>query len=582
LREGKITMKRESGKANTTVLKPANKKKSNSVHKSCINRTIPDPKPERGLWIRKADKKDLIAVLDNLPYGVAILGSTFGNALYINKQILATLGYRLDDTPSTTSMVKKAIPDSKIRNEAKKLWKQMVADGGGTVVSPVLCQDGKVRTFEESAVVLRKNLIVNMYVDVTRREEAEEQLRKSEARFRSFFEQSTDPVCIFDGNHIVNCNRAAVQFFRLENKDQMTGTTIESLSPKKQPNGQLSSKMTRTLLNIAHKQGSCRTEWIVMTSDGVKIPVEMSFGTIELEARNLIFAVFRDITTWKEAQNTLVHAKTDLENRVRERTSDLTAMNRQLLTEIETRKKSEQDAKKSREELRHLSEHLQQIAERDRAHIAREVHDQLGQSLSALTIDLSRVREKLPKNSSGLKNEVLKIEKQIVDTMESVRAICRELRPPIFDDFGLLVAIKWYLREFQKRTGMDCGVLIDEEIPAHEKGLDLVILRIFQEAMTNILRHAGATKVRVTLKCRSGSLVLKVKDNGRGISPEQVMDPCSLGILGIRERVRFWGGKSSFIGLFNKGTTMTVSIPIARTKASLRSPTDDASNNGAL
>jgi PAS domain S-box-containing protein len=575
-------MKQESGKANTRVLKAANKNKSKGVHKSCANRTIPDPAPEQGLWIHKADKKDLITVLDNLPYGVAVLGSAFGNALYINKQILATLGYRLDDTPSTTAMVKKAMPDGKIRKEAKKLWKQMVVNGGGTAVLPVLCRDGKVRIFEESAVVLRKNLIVNMYVDVTRREEAEEQLKKSEARFRSFFEQSTDPVCILDGNHVVNCNRAAVQFFRLDNKDKMTGATIESLSPEKQPNGRLSSKMTRTILDVVHKQGSCRTEWMLMTSDGVKIPVEMSIATIELEARNLIFAVFRDITTWKEAQNALVHTKTDLENRVRERTSDLTAMNRQLLTEIETRKKSEQEAKKTREELRHLSEHLQQIAERDRAHIAREVHDQLGQSLSALTIDLARVREKLPKSNDGPKNDILRIEKQIVDTMESVRAICRELRPPVFDDFGLSVAIKWYLREFQKRTGIDCGVLIDEEIPAHEKGLDLVILRIFQEAMTNILRHAGATKVRVTLKCRSGSLVLKVKDNGRGVSPEQVMDPRSLGILGIRERVRFWGGKSSFIGLSSKGTTMIVSIPIARTKASLRSAIDEASNEGAV
>jgi PAS domain S-box-containing protein len=575
-------MKGKFDKTDAAVSGPVVEKKKNIFHKSDVGEKTSCPGRERGSWINTADKQDLISILDNLPYGVAILGSASGNALYINKRIVATLGYLLSDTPSTRAMIKKAIPDSKIRKQGYRMWKQMVADGGGTTVCQYLCADGNIRTFEESSVVLRKDLIVNMWIDVTRREEAEDQLRKSEARFRSFFEQSTDPVCLFDGNSVVNCNRAAVQFFHLENANQMVGATIESLSPGKQSNGRLSSKMVRTLLDAALKKGSCRTEWTVMRNDEAKIPVEMSIASIHLEGKNLIFVVFRDITPWKEAQNVLQHAKTNLESRVRGRTSDLRAMNKRLLTEIKTRKKSEEEAKKSREELRHLSEHLQQIAERDRAHIAREVHDQLGQSLSALTIDLARVREKLPKNSGRLKDDVLKIEKQVVDTMESVRAICRELRPPVFDDLGLLVAVKWYLREFQKRTSINCGFLIDEEIPAREKGLDLVIFRIFQEAMTNVLRHAGSAKVRVTLKCRSGNLVLKVKDNGRGISPEQAMDPLSLGILGIRERVRFWGGKSSFIGLSDKGTTMTVSIPIARKKVSLRNRTDGASNDDAL
>jgi signal transduction histidine kinase len=300
------------------------------------------------------------------------------------------------------------------------------------------------------------------------------------------------------------------------------------------------------------------------------MPVELSIATIALEGKNLLFIALRDITPWKDAQNVLLHAKADLEKRVKERTSDLMASNKRLLAEIQIRRKTEQELRRSREELRYLSERLQQIMEEERAHIAREVHDQLGQSLSALTIDIACLKEKFPRTNGWLREQFSEIERQVSSTMQSVREICRELRPPVFDDFGLPTAIEWYLREFQKRTGITCVAMVDKEIPSLEKGLALVVLRIFQEAMTNILRHAEATKVEVVLKSHPKNLVLRVKDNGVGIGRQQIAAPLSLGILGIRERVRFWGGKSFFTGSPGKGTTMTVSIPIARRKVSLK------------
>jgi signal transduction histidine kinase len=184
-------------------------------------------------------------------------------------------------------------------------------------------------------------------------------------------------------------------------------------------------------------------------------------------------------------------------------------------------------------------------------------------------IDTASLKEQFPKKTKP-REQVQEIERQISRTMQSVREICRELRPPVFDDFGLPTAIKWYLREFQNRTGITCAAKIDEEMPTHEKGLGLLVLRIFQEAMTNVVRHAEATKVQVTLQSHAKNLVLRVKDNGKGISAQQINAPLSLGILGIRERVRFWGGKLSLTGSPGKGTTMTVSIPIDRRKVSLK------------
>jgi PAS domain S-box-containing protein len=570
LRKNNMRQNRNSADRPTGGVKPALQ-----TGPSQAGRTAPpeaDGSPEQGSWIYQADRKDLISIIKRLPAGVAVLGSPFGNALHINDEIIATLGHSLCETPSTRDLHKKIIPAARDRREANKIWKEVVKAGGGILPEShtYLCKDGKIRSFEHRSIVLRKNLIVNMWIDVTQQVAAETELRESEARFRSFFEKSTDPFLLLDGDRVVNCNVAAQGLFRSSDKDHLMGKTMEELSPMCQTNDRPTSSMAGTLLKSAFRRGNLRTEWAVRTADGRDVPVELSTATIVLKGKTFLFMTLRDITPWKEAQTVLLHSKADLEDRVRERTTELTAANRRLLKEIEIRKTAERNMRGSREELRNLSEHLQNIREEERTRIAREIHDQLGQSLSAVTIDLTWLRERLPKRDSALKERVLSIERQISGTMESVREICRELRPPVFDDFGLPTAIKWYLRQFQNKTGIVCTAAIDEELPVHDKAITMVIFRIFQEAMTNILRHSEATRVQVTLKNSARSILLEVKDNGKGITTDQTANPMSLGILGIRERVRFWGGKSSFLGSPGKGTTVTVSIPINLKRTSPR------------
>jgi PAS domain S-box-containing protein len=506
-----------------------------------------------------------------LPVGVAVLGSPFGNALYINQKIVDTLGYELSDTPSTRTMFSKALPDRKIRREANRSWSEAVKTGSGSRVSSYLCGDGKVRFFENKSVVLRKNLIVNMWIDVTCREEAEAQIRESESRFRSFFESSCDPFLLFDGKDVIDCNLAAQQLLGYS-RERMLKATLEDLLPEKWHEGTLSSLKAERLLKTALKQGSHRFEWVARRGEGGDVAVEVSTTIILSGRKHLLFVSLRDISDWKEAQAALLLAKTDLENRVRERTADLAAANKRLVREVDGRRKSEREIRRSREELRRLSEHLHQVREEGRAHVAREVHDQLGQSLSAVKIDLACLKEQVSGKDESLKGRVQEIEGQISDAMESVREICRELRPPVFDDFGLFSAVKWHLREFEKKTGIHCTLTIREDVPCLRKELGLVIFRVYQEAMTNILRHSGATKVEVTLKHQKGHLVLRVKDNGRGFTPEQISNPLSLGILGIRERVRFWRGRSSFTSSPGKGAIMRVSVPLREGGRSTRQP----------
>lgn len=495
----------------------------------------------QGAWIRNADNKDLIAILDNLPCGITLLGSPLGRVFYINREILATLGYSLDSVPSTRDMLEKAIPSQKARRENIRMLKQVLKSGRGANIFPLICKDGKKRTFEITTIVMRKNLILNTWIDVTRREAAEKRLHESESRFRSFFEQSVDPFLLFDGANLINCNLAAQGLFKYQNTFEMVGKTLEALSPEKQADGRLSIKKTVSLFKSAKKNGNHRTEWTIQARDGKNIPVELSITAIILEEKNLFFVVLRDITPWKEAQAVLLNAKTELECAVKTRTSEFTALNWELME---------------------LSEHLQQAREDERIRIARDVHDHVGQFLTGLKMNLIYQAQN-PSDDAAVRMEQTKsIAMQIDRTIMSVKDICSELRPSILGHFGLTAAVQWYLEDFQKRTGVRCNIKLDSEIPALNKDLAVLLFRIFQELMVNVLRHARATKVSIWLKYSAGAIMLKVKDNGRGILIEEVSHPRSFGIIGIRERVRFWGGQSKFKGASNKGTTVTILLPL--------------------
>jgi PAS domain S-box-containing protein len=517
---------------------------------STKNQGICHPTADQGTWIGSAKREDLIAVLNNLPCGVSVLGSAFGKALYINRELLNTLGYPLTIDPKSSTMMKKAFPDQKARRAAYRSWRQVLEAGGGTELFPYCCGDGKTRVFETWTLVLRKNLILNTWVDVTRRQAAEERLEESETRFRSFFERSTDPFLLFKGMNLIDCNLAAQNLFNCQNTADIIGKTLEDLSPEKQADGKLTIKKTLSLFNSALKHGNQRTEWTIETRDGRNIPVELSITAIMLEGENLLFVVLRDITPWKEAHAVLLNAKTELENAVRARTSELIALNEEL--------------RNSREELRHLSEYLQRAREGERIRIAREVHDRIGQFLTGLKMDLVYQTQNPPHDPAAQLEQTEAMIEEIDGAIRNIQEICSELRPAILGHFGLTAAIRWYLEEFEKRTGIHCRSKIDSEFPMLDKESDTLLFRIFQEVMTNVLRHANATTVSVILRCDKKNLMLKIKDNGRGILKEETMHHRSFGIIGIRERVRFRGGRSDFLGAPNKGTIVTVWLPLNR------------------
>ncbi len=212
------------------------------------------------------------------------------------------------------------------------------------------------------------------------------------------------------------------------------------------------------------------------------------------------------------------------------------------------------------EQLRNLAAHLQSMREEERAKIAREIHDELGQTLSALKMELSWFREKYGDHKSIFDKSGAMLE-AINTTIRSVRRMYTELRPSILDDFGIVEAMQWQADEFKKRTRIECAVDSAPDDIKLDKERSTALFRIFQETLTNVLKHARATKVTARLTKDNDNITLEVIDNGKGITDKQLSKPQSFGLIGIRERVYPWGGKVEISGYKNKGTKVMVSIP---------------------
>jgi PAS domain S-box-containing protein len=233
----------------------------------------------------------------------------------------------------------------------------------------------------------------------------------------------------------------------------------------------------------------------------------------------------------------------------------------QLEKDITERERAEEQLKRSREQLRNLARHLESVREAERAMIAREIHDELGQMLTGLKIDLAWLHSRLSEDQASVLDRTEAMSKLIDTTMKTVRRISSSLRPAILDDFGLVAAIKWQAEEFETRTGIQCRLTL----PPHDITLDrrgsTSIFRVFQETLTNVARHANATEVNITLRTAAGNLILEITDNGKGITESEIYDFRSLGLLGMRERVLLLGGEFNIRGVKGKGTTLTVRAP---------------------
>ena len=224
------------------------------------------------------------------------------------------------------------------------------------------------------------------------------------------------------------------------------------------------------------------------------------------------------------------------------------------------------ELKESSKQLQALAANLELAREEERTQIARELHDQLGQALTGMKFDLAWLNERLGKKDASMAQKAKIITEQMDTMIKTVRRIATELRPGMLDDLGLAASIEWQARDFEKRTGIVCEVTVTGEDLPPARAQALALFRIFQEALTNVERHARANHIGVKLAATPELLTLQIHDDGRGIQEQEIASPLSLGLLGMRERTKRLGGNFDIQGVPDDGTIVTVSIPVKQGK----------------
>lgn len=242
-----------------------------------------------------------------------------------------------------------------------------------------------------------------------------------------------------------------------------------------------------------------------------------------------------------------------------------------ILTDVTERKHYEQKLEETTKSLRALSSYQQKVREEERLYISREIHDQFGQDLTALKMDMAMLAKNSKKlyeskkeiEYQNIADELKKMSYYIDDIINNVRKISTELRPDILDKLGLVEAIEWHAEEFERRTGIKCSTTTEENEILLNPEKSISIFRIFQETLTNAARHSGAKEIKTDLKVQNGWMIIRITDNGRGITENEIQNGTSLGILGMKERVLILGGIFNIHGEVNKGTIVDIKIPLS-------------------
>lgn len=369
-------------------------------------------------------------------------------------------------------------------------------------IAPVTDEEGRITHF------------VGVQNDVTQPVRMKAQLLKSESQIRSILDNVLDGIITINEQGIVESfNPAAEKIFGYA-AAEVIGRNIGMLMPEPD-HGRHAAYLANYRRTGERKIIGSGREVTGLRKDGKPFPMELGVSEIQSDRRRLFIGVVHDLT----------------------------------------------ERKRTEEALRELSGHLQSALEDERTRIAREIHDELGGILAALKMDMSWLAKRLPDDQPARREKASAMNRLIDEAIQTVRKITTDLRPSILDNLGLLAAIEWQVREFRQRTGMKCRLGLPRQEVFLDEARATAAFRILQETLTNIALHSGAAAVNIRIKVDGTRLVIKIMDDGRGITREQMFGPHSYGILGMHERARHFGGKVSIAGDPGKGTTVTVSIP---------------------
>ncbi len=455
-----------------------------------------------------------------------------GRILMCNNAYCELLGYSKKEM--TRLSYQDVTPANWIEVDATMIREQIVPRGYSDVYEKEYrSKDGALVPIELRAVLIRDEagIPVGMWAvvrDITERKRADQALRESQRSTETILNSLTSHIAVIDeAGTIVSVNIAWTRFAAEEGcsepADVGVGANYFDVCTKAIENSgdEIARKALKGIADvISHASASFYQEYPCDSPDK-KRWFSMRVSPV-LGARSGVVIAHENITERK-------------------------------ITEMQIRDLAGQ--------LRRFSIRQESAREEERTHIAREIHDELGQALTALKMDLSDISRSDTQLPERVRNRLSVMGKLIDQTTVAVQRLAGELRPPMLDELGLIAAVSWYIQDFEERSGIACTRVRFDDEPSPHRARATALYRILQESLTNVARHSNATEVEIRLEFAGGSALLEVKDNGKGITNEEMKNLDSIGILGMRERMQGFGGSLEIHGIQGSGTTVRATMP---------------------
>ncbi len=454
--------------------------------------------------------------VETLNVGVTVRDSE-GRILYANPAEAAMHGYTLEEMSELSA--RQLAPEQYWRVERRPDSSWLL---GWQRERLNRRKDGSIFPVQLTSVALRDDddkpvAVATICEDISDRKQIEEALRRSEEHYRGLFHAAKDAIIVLDPDDylVLDVNPRACQVYGY-GRAELVGMSLRAICRD-------FARERDHIGEVLEREPGHSFETIHRAKDGVELVLEVTASVLQQGGRDVILSINRDISERKLAEEAL-----------------------------ET----------SREQLRNLAEHLQTAREEERMAVARTIHDELGEVLTALKMDVAWVGARLPETVERGRDKIAGMTALIDQGVATVQRLSTELRPSILDDLGLQAATEWYVKDFAARTGIECRLeLADPELEL-DRHRSTALFRILQEALTNVARHAGAGRVAVRLGPDDGAVELSVRDNGKGIGRDAVRSHRSFGLLGIRERTAVLGGEAVIARLPDGGTEVLARIPL--------------------
>lgn len=490
--------------------------------------TVQDIHNEKLVQIELEEQNNFIkSAFENLPIGIAVNKISDGQSTLMNKTFTDIYGWSKTEIDDVETFFEKVYPNVEYRKKIKQQVLADVASGNPARMNwesvEITTKKGEKRIINAKNIpLLEQDLMISSVLDVTEKALAEQKLRLSNERYEYVLKATYDAVWDWD---LIKSEVFWGEGIKITFGHQKIGNKPEDWTSKIHPDDlDRVMKSVHSVLNNKRLK-NWTEEYRFLKSDNTYAYIKDKGLIIRNIERNAIRMIgsMRDISYQKEYEQQIL------------------ATNRQL---------------------RYLTDHLQNAREEERIYIAREIHDELGQRLTGIKLDASWIKNKIqtiyPEGSSRIERLI----EGVNGTINKVRKLATDLRPGVLDDLGLEAAIEWHLEQFKKQNHVEVVLKTDDLNNNYGKSIDTAVYRIFQEALTNISRHANASKIKVLLFEENSQLNLQISDNGDGIKDSSKENTLTLGLTGMRERATMLGGTFTINKQSKVGTVVKVSVPL--------------------